>query len=55
MRLRVLCHEAVNALTPTVYYLEQKERVKNFEEHVRPPLSSDTRRMLADVVQDLAS
>jgi hypothetical protein len=55
MRLRVLCHEAVNALAPTVYYLEQKERVKNFEEHVRPPLSNDTRRMLANVVQDLAS
>jgi hypothetical protein len=55
MRLRVLCREAANALVPAVHYLEQKERVKNFDEHVRPPLSGEARRMLAQVVQDLAS
>jgi len=55
MRLRVLCREAASALVPTVHYLEQKERVKNFDAHVRPPLDSDARRMLAQVVQDLAS
>jgi len=55
MRLRVLCREAASALVPTVHYLEQKERVKNFDEHVRPPLDSDARRMLAQVIQDLAS
>ena len=55
MRLRVLCREAASALVPTVHYLEQKERVKNFEEHVHPPLSSDARRMLVHVIEDLAS
>jgi len=55
MRLRVLCREAASALVPTVHYLEQKERVKNFDEHVRPPLDGDARRMLAQVIQDLAS
>lgn len=55
MRLRVLCREAASALVPTVHYLEQKERVKNFDEHVRPPLDSDARHMLAQVIQDLAS
>jgi len=55
MRLRVLCREAASALVPTVHYLEQKERVKNFDAHVRPPLDSDARRMLAQVIQDLAS
>ena len=55
MQLRVLCREAASALVPTVHYLEQKERVKNFDAHVRPPLDSDARRMLAQVIQDLAS
>jgi hypothetical protein len=55
MRLRVLCREAASALAPTVHYLEQRERVKNFEEHVRQPLSSDARRMLVQVIHDLAS
>jgi hypothetical protein len=55
MRLRVLCREAASALVPTVHYLEQKERVKNFDEHVRPRLDSDARHMLAQVIQDLAS
>lgn len=54
-QLRVLCREASSALAPTVHYLEQKQRVKNFDDHVHEPLSSDTRRMLAGVVRDLAS
>ncbi len=55
MHLRVLCREASSALAPTVHDLEQKQRVKNFEDHVREPLSSDARRMLAHVIEDLAS
>jgi hypothetical protein len=53
--LRVLCREASSALAPTVHYLEQKQRLKNFDDNVHEPLSSDTRRMLAGVIQDLAS
>jgi hypothetical protein len=52
--LRVLCREASSALVPTVHYLEQKQRVRNFDNNVHEPLSSDTRRMLAGVIQDLA-
>jgi hypothetical protein len=55
MHLRVLCREATSALAPTAHYLEQKQRLKNFDANVREPLSSDTRRMLASVIQDLAS
>ena len=53
--LRVLCREASSALAPTVHYLEQKQRVNNFDNNVHEPLSHDTRRMLAGVIQDLAS
>jgi len=34
MHLRVLCREASSALVPTVHYLEQKERVRRFEEQL---------------------
>ena len=54
MHLRVLCREATSALAPTVHYLEQKQRVKNFDDNVHEPLSSDTRRRLASVIMDLA-
>ena len=53
MRLRVLCREASSALAPTVHYLEQKQRVRNFDEHMRDPLSSETRRMLTGIMKDL--
>lgn len=54
MHLRVLCREAANVLAETVQYLDQKERVRNFDEHTRGPLTSDTRRMLAGIVENLA-
>jgi hypothetical protein len=59
MQLRVLCREAMSALAPAVHYLEQKQRVKNFEEHTTSDLSgdmsSDTRRALARMIGSLAS
>jgi hypothetical protein len=54
MRLRVLCREAASALAPTVHYLEQKQRVRTFDEHSRDPLSGETRRMLTDVIKNMA-
>src|ERR1700683_684199 len=39
--LRVLCREASSALAPVMHYLEQKERVQNFEEHTRGSFSPD--------------
>jgi hypothetical protein len=55
MRLRVLCREATSALQPVLHYLEQKERVRNFEEHTRGPLSSDAARILAGIVRNAAA
>ena len=55
MHLRVLCREASSALGPVMHYLEQKERVRNFEEHTRGPLSSDAARILASIVRNMAA
>jgi len=55
MHLRVLCREASSALGPVLRYLEQKERVSNFEEHTRGPLSSDAARILASIVRSAAA
>jgi hypothetical protein len=55
MQLRVLCREAMSALAPAVHYLEQKQRVRNFEEHTSGDMSSDTRRALAQMIGSLAS
>jgi len=53
--LRVLCREASSALGPVLHYLEQKERVHNFEEHTRGPLSADTARILAGIIRNMAA
>ena len=34
-------------------YLEQKERVRNFEEHTRGELSRDTRQFLAGIIKGM--
>jgi macrodomain Ter protein organizer (MatP/YcbG family) len=46
MRLRVLCKEASSALVPTLHYLEQKDRVRRFEEHTGGALSKDAGHIL---------
>lgn len=55
MHLRVLCREAFSAVAPTVHYLEQKERVRNFEEHTRGPLDNHASRILAGIVKEMAN
>ena len=55
MQLRVLCREATSALVPTVHYLEQKQRVRNFQENTSVDLSGDARRALAQLIGSLAS
>jgi CHASE3 domain sensor protein len=55
MHLRVLCREAASALGPVMHYLEQKERVHNFEEHTRGPLSADAARILAGIIRNMAA
>ena len=53
--LRVLCCEASSALGPVLHYLEQKERVRNFEAHTRGPLSADAARIFASIVKGMAA
>ena len=53
-RLRVLCREASNALAETSQYVQQKERVRNFEDHTRDALTDDVRRTLASMVERMA-
>jgi CHASE3 domain sensor protein len=55
MHLRVLCREAGSALGPVLHYLEQKERVRNFEEHTRGPLSADAARILSGIIRNMAA
>jgi hypothetical protein len=55
MHLRVLCREAASALGPVLHYLEQKERVRNFEEHTRGPLSADAARVLTGIIRNMAA
>jgi hypothetical protein len=55
MHLRVLCREAACALAPTVHYLEQKERVRKFEEHTRSPLDRDAGRVLAGIIKNMTT
>ena len=52
MHLQVLCREASSALAPTMHYLEQKDRVRRFEEHTRNPLDRDTGRILAGIIKN---
>jgi len=51
MHLRVLCREASSALVPTLHYLEQKDRVRRFEEHTRGPLDRDAGGVLAGIIK----
>ena len=53
MHLRVLCKEAFSALAPTLHYLEQKDRVRRFEEHTRGPLSKDAGLVLARILKEM--
>jgi hypothetical protein len=55
MHLRVLCREAFSALAPTLHYLEQKERVRNFDEHTRGALDNDASRILAGIIKEMAN
>jgi hypothetical protein len=54
MRLRVLCKEASSALVPTLHYLQQRDRVRRFEEHTRGPLSKDAGHILARMLKEMA-
>jgi hypothetical protein len=53
MHLGVLCQEACSVLIPTGHYLEQKERVRRFEEATRGPIDREAGRVLAEILNDM--
>jgi hypothetical protein len=55
MHLRVLCREAESVARPAAYYLEQKERVRHFEDATRDGIDNETGRALANIVRGIMS
>jgi hypothetical protein len=51
MHLGVLCKEASSAAKPTAYYMEQKERVRKFEEATRGGIDRESARILAGILR----
>jgi hypothetical protein len=51
MHLGVLCKEASSAARPTAYYMEQKERVRKFEEATRGGIDRESARILAGILR----
>ena len=53
MHLRALCAEVRRVLPAIVYYLDQKERAKKFQEATQGPIDADGYRVLGDIVQQM--
>jgi hypothetical protein len=53
MHLGVLCQEACSVLIPTGHYLEQRERVRRFEEATRGVIDREEGRVLAKILNDM--
>jgi hypothetical protein len=53
MHLRVLCHEASTVARPTAFYLEQKERVRKFEEATRDGIDAKSGQFLASIIKEM--
>ena len=53
MHLGLLCQEACSVLIPTGHYLEQKERVRRFEEATRGPIDREAGRVLAEILNGM--
>ena len=55
MHMRVLCHEASAVARPTAFYLEQKERVRKFEEATRDGIDAKSGQFLANIIKEMMS
>ncbi len=55
MHLRVLCREACSVARPTAFYLEQKERVRKFEEATRDGIDRESGKFLANIIKSMMS
>jgi hypothetical protein len=55
MHVGVLCREAATLLAAAEHYLEQKERVRRFEQATRGPIDQEAGRTLAGIIKDMAA
>ncbi len=55
MHVGVLCREAATLLASTEHYLEQKERVRRFEQATRGPIDREAGRTLAGIIEGMAA
>jgi hypothetical protein len=55
MHVGVLCREAATLLAATEHYLEQKERVRRFEQATRGPIDREAGRALAGIIEGMAA
>ena len=53
MHLRALCAEVRRVLPAVVYYLEQKERAKKFQQATQEPINPGGYRVLAQIVEQM--
>ena len=55
MHLRALCREVSRVLPAVVYYLDQKERARKFQDATREPIDAEGYRFLAEIVSNMLS
>lgn len=55
MHVAVLCREAMTLLAATEHYLEQKERVRRFEQATQGPIDPEAGRTLARIIEGMAA
>ena len=55
MHVAVLCREASTLLAATEHYLEQKERVRRFEQATRGPIDREAGHTLARLIEGMAA
>ncbi len=52
MRLRAVCREALQLLPHVAFYLEEKERVRKFQEATSQPLDAEAGQVIAEILQE---
>jgi hypothetical protein len=55
MHVGVLCREATTLLAATAHYLEQKERVRRFEQATLGPIDREAGRALVGIIESMAA
>ena len=55
MHVGVLCREAATLLAAAEHYLEQKERVRRFEQATQGPIDREAGRALAGIIESMAA